>query len=81
MHTKSLNLIVLVSSCFFVQSIAARCYDENEDVVGAAPTGDAPPTAEWSTEVWRYEPSAKMYIRCFDQIMDKIHWISHGGGW
>ena len=37
----------------------------NEDVVGAAPTGDAPTTSEWSTvllpievrlklEVWRY---------------------------
>ena len=38
---------------------------ENEDVVGAAPPGDAPTTAEWSTiqlpikvrlilETWRY---------------------------
>ena len=38
---------------------------ENEDVVGAAPTGDAPTSTEWSTilsptdvrlilEVWRY---------------------------
>ena len=43
----------------------ARCYVENEDVVGAAPTGDAPTTSEWSTivllykvwliiEIWRY---------------------------
>ena len=41
------------------------CYAKNEDVVGAAPTGDAPTTSEWSTiifptklrlilEVWRY---------------------------
>ena len=33
----------------FAQSIEARCWVENEDVVGAAPTGDAPTTSEWST--------------------------------
>ena len=33
----------------FVQSIEAGCWVENEDVVGAAPTGDAPTTSEWST--------------------------------
>ena len=27
----------------------ARCQVENEDVVEAAPTGDAPTTSEWST--------------------------------
>ena len=31
----------------FSQSVEARCYVENEDVVGAAPTGDAPTTSEW----------------------------------
>ena len=31
------------------QSIEPRGYGENEDVVGAAPTGDAPTTSEWST--------------------------------
>ena len=55
------------SSCLaviFMQSIEARCSVENEDVVGAAPTGDAPTTSLWSTillptkvwlilEVWR----------------------------
>ena len=30
----------------------ARCSDENEDVVGAAPTGDAPTTSERSTIVF-----------------------------
>ena len=30
----------------FVQYIKARCQVENEDVVGAAPTGDAPTTSE-----------------------------------
>ena len=33
----------------FAQSIEARHQVENEDVVGAAPTGDAPTTSEWST--------------------------------
>ena len=32
----------------FAQSNEARCQVENEDVVGAAPTGDAPATSEWS---------------------------------
>ena len=32
----------------FAQSNEARRYAENEDVVGAAPTGDAPTTSEWS---------------------------------
>ena len=49
----------------FAQSNKARCQVEIEDVVGAAPTGDAPTTSEWSTillptnvrlilETWRY---------------------------
>ena len=33
----------------FAQSIEARCQVENEDVVGAAPAGDAPTTFELST--------------------------------
>ena len=33
----------------FAQSIEARCLVENEDVVGAAPTGNAPTTSELST--------------------------------
>ena len=33
----------------FAQYIEAKCYVENEDVVGAAPTGDAPNASEWST--------------------------------
>ena len=33
----------------FAKSLEARCWVENEDVVGAAPTGDAPTTTEWST--------------------------------
>ena len=49
----------------FAQSIGARYQVENEDVVGAAPTGDAPTTFELSTillptkvhlilDVWQY---------------------------
>ena len=33
----------------FAQSNEAMCLVENEDVVGAAPSGDAPTTSEWST--------------------------------
>ena len=47
---------------------------ENEDVVGAAPTGDAPTTSEWSAillpskvrlilENWRYIPFMQVYRR------------------
>ena len=38
-----------ISSIVFAQSIEAMCYVENEDVVGAAPTGNALTTSEWST--------------------------------
>ena len=49
----------------FAQYIEAKCSVENEDVVGAVPTGDAPTTSEWSTislptqvrlilETWQY---------------------------
>ena len=37
------------SRLVFAQSIEARWKVENEDVVGSAPTGDAPTTSEWST--------------------------------
>ena len=33
----------------FAQYIEAKFWVENEDVVGAAPTGDAPTTSELST--------------------------------
>ena len=33
----------------FAESLEAKCQVENEDVVGAAPTGDAPITSERST--------------------------------
>ena len=33
----------------FAEYVEARCWVKNEDVVGAAPTGDAPATSEWST--------------------------------
>ena len=49
--TKSRNLKCFSSrpAVAFAQSIEARCLVENEDVVGAAPTGSAPTTSEWST--------------------------------
>ena len=33
----------------FAEYVEARCWVKNEDVVGAAPSGDAPATSEWST--------------------------------
>ena len=56
----SLFLLAVV----FSQSIEARCWAHHEDVVGAAPTGDASTTSEWSKilfstevrliiEIWR----------------------------
>ena len=36
------------------QSIGTRCWFENEGVVGAALTGDAPTTSEWSTIFFAY---------------------------
>ena len=50
-HTESQNLNVSPHclGVVFAQSIDAMCLVENEHVVGAAPTGDAPTTSEWST--------------------------------
>ena len=38
----------------FVHSIETRCLVENEDVLGAVPTGDAPTTYEWSANFIAY---------------------------
>ena len=54
------------------QSTEAKCLVDNEDVVGAAPTGDAPTTSELSTillptkvrlilETWRYMSSTHLF--------------------
>ena len=58
-RTKSQNLkcFLYLLAVVFAQTIEAMCSDENEDAVGAAPTGDAPTTSELSeillpTEVW-----------------------------
>ena len=62
---QNLNVSRLVFAVVFVRYTEARCWVENEDVVGAAPTGDDPTTSEWSTivlppkvqlilEVWQY---------------------------
>ena len=52
-QSQNINTVATVATVtvVFAQSIEARCYVENEDVVGAAPTGDAPTTSEWST-IW-----------------------------
>ena len=38
-------------SRLFDQSIEAGCLVENKDVAGAAPTGDAATSSEWSTSL------------------------------
>ena len=43
--------LVYTLAVVFAQSIEARCSVENEDVVGAAQTGDAPTTSELWTIV------------------------------
>ena len=42
------NLFSSRLSVVFAQSIEAKCYVDNDDAVGAAPTDDAPTTSEWS---------------------------------
>ena len=59
-NPKNLNTSFLSCSCF-AQSIEARCWVENEDVVGAAPTVDDPTTPEWSPIVLPIKGAA--YIR------------------
>ena len=54
----SLVLYRLAVVC--AQSIETRYWIDNEDVVGAAPTGDAPTTCELSIIAY-YSPT---YIRC-----------------
>ena len=48
-HTPTLKCFSSRLAVVYVQSVKARCQFENEDVVGAAPTGDAPTTSKWST--------------------------------
>ena len=50
-RTKSQHLLRVLCSlvAVFAESAEARCQVENEDVVGAAPTGVPPTTSVWST--------------------------------
>ena len=78
---------------FFVHSIEARYWIENEDGVGAAPTGDAPTTSEWSTiflpnrvrhvlEVLRYASCSKCWKRniCVKCFQIPLAYEMHLGG-
>ena len=46
--TKTVKWVFSRLPVVFVQSIEDRCQVENEDVIGAAPIGDAPTRSEWS---------------------------------
>ena len=50
-RTKSQNLndSRLILHLSLPNLLKAKCQVENEDIVEAAPTGDAPTTSEWST--------------------------------
>ena len=54
----------------FAHSIEARCWVGNEDVVGAAPTGDAPTTSRWSTII--LPTMVRLYCR-FDGTYCKLN--------
>ena len=65
----------------FAQSIIARCWVKNEDVVGAAPTGYAPTTFEWSTillptkvrlilKIWVYYPGALLSKSTYNNLFE-----------
>ena len=76
----------------FAQSNEARCSVENEDVVGAAPTGDAPTTSEWSTillptkvrlilETWRYSPEGRVRSTRAEYDSDPARWAQYFSFW
>ena len=69
-RTKSQKLSV--SCLLFAQSIEARCQVENEDVVGAAPTGDAPTTSELSTILLPFQGAT--YVKCLTVERNK-NWL------
>ena len=48
-HIPNLKYLSFCLVVTFAQAIKTRYQVENEDVVGAAPTGDAPTTSEWWT--------------------------------
>ena len=47
----TLEIFSYCLAAVLAESLEAICQVENGDVVGAAPTGDAPTTSEWST-IW-----------------------------
>ena len=50
-QSPNINVSRLVLQLSLPNPLKPGCWVENEDVVGAAPTGDAPTTSEWSTIV------------------------------
>ena len=62
----------------FGQSNEPRCYVDHSDVVGAAPTGDAPTTSEWSTIL---VPTKVPYIRDLTVSISSKHRETMHGYW
>ena len=80
----SSSLVVVFAQ--FVE--ASRCSVKNEDVVGAAPTGDAPTTSGWSTillpskvqlilEVWQYISHTLIALRISRVMILNLTWKHH----
>ena len=59
---------------FFAESLEARCQVENEDVVGAAPTGDAPTTSEWSAIL--LPTNVRLILEVLRELL--LSWITAG---
>ena len=74
--------MVLVSSCSCLCAIYWSQVVADEDVVGAAPTGAAPTTSEWSSILL---PTKVSYIRCLTvhSLMSYVHWpmVIENTGW
>ena len=68
------------SSCclvaVFAESLEARCQVENEDVVGAAPTGDAPTTSECHCFHRKY--SIHVFVPKCDRCISSLLWRVSG---
>ena len=65
-HIQTLKCFSSHLSVSFAQFIEARCLVEDEDVVGAALTGGAPATPEWSTILLPTKVQLVLEVWCCD---------------
>ena len=65
-------MFLIHPAAVFAQSIEARCWVENENVVGAALTGYAPSTSELSTIILPTTVYLKLEILRYLYVTDKL---------